>query len=77
MLRKTMTVAELIRVLSAAPQDAEVLCTWESINPEIAGVYLDQAGRVLIDSDGCFYMRASIDPAVPPYFLRDEDRDED
>lgn len=64
-----MTVKELIEILQKAPQDAEVRCTWESIEPEIDGIYIDRDGAVLIDSDGNFYMDSKADPNREPLYV--------
>jgi hypothetical protein len=56
-----MIVRELIAILQKANPNAEVRCTWESITPRIAGVYVGNEnsgvpGVVLLDSDGNFYL---------------------
>jgi hypothetical protein len=62
-----MKVSELIAILQGALDqygDRDALCTWESITPEIASIYIakpwrngDPGGEVLIDCDGGSYQK--------------------
>lgn len=62
-----MKATELIAILQRAVEehgDRDVLCTWESITPEIASIYIARTGSIwglsgelLIDCDGGAYQR--------------------